>query len=85
MGAVFSWGQELRQKNLPAWRPNHNPFPPPAWARRVTGILRTAGQNGLWFSGSTALPFDLPINAAEPKTAWFNRANYMRLYNETGI
>ena len=85
MGAVFSWGQELRQKNLPAWRPNRNPFPPPAWARRVNGILRTAGQNGLWFSGSTALPFDLPINEAEPKVAWFNRANYLRLYNTTGI
>ena len=85
MGAVFSWGYELRQKNLPAWRPTRNPFSQPAWARRVNGILRTSGQNGLWFSGSTALPFDLPINKVEPTKGWFNAPNYLRLYRETGV
>ena len=85
MGAVFGWGQELRQQNLPAWRPGKNPFTTVRWAREVNSILRTAGQNSLWFSGSTALPFDLPINRVEPKAGWFNRANYLRLHKQTGV
>ena len=85
MGAVFSWGYELRQKNLPAWRPTRNPFSQPAWARRVNGILLKSGQSGLWFSGSTALPFDLPINKVEPTKGWFNAPNYLRLYRQTGV
>lgn len=85
MGAVFSWGQELRQKNLPTWRRTRNPFTSSQWARQANSILRTAGQSALWFSGSTGLPFDLPINAAESKVGWFNRANYLRLHRDTGI
>lgn len=85
MGAVFGWGPELRQQNLPAWRPGKNPFTTAQWARQVNSIIRTAGQNGMWFSGSTALPFDLPINRVEPKKGWFNPANYLRHYNETGV
>lgn len=85
MGAVFGWGPELRQQNLPAWRPGKNPFGTVQWARQVNSILRTAGQNGMWFSGSTALPFDLPINRVEPKAGWFNPANYLRHFNATGV
>ncbi len=86
MGAVFGWGPELRQQNLPAWRPKKkNPFTPAQWARQVNSIIRVAGQNGFWFSGSTALPFDLPINKVEPKVGWFNAPNYLRHYNETGV
>jgi hypothetical protein len=85
MGAVFSWGYELRQKNLPTWRPDRNPFTPAQWTKRMNSILGRSGQNGLWISGSTGLPFDLPINKVEPTKAWFNKANYQRLHNETGI
>lgn len=85
MGAVFSWGYELRQQRLPNWRPKRSPYTPAQWAKRMNGILKTSGENGLWFSGSTALPFDLPINKVEPKAGWFNRANYLRLHRQTGV
>ena len=44
VGAIFSRGQELRQKNLPDWRLDRNPFPPPVCVgTKGHGILRTAG------------------------------------------
>ncbi len=84
-GAAFSWGQELRQQKVPGWRPNRNPYSAAAWTRLVQSILQTAGRNGLWFSGSAALPFDLPIRDTEPVAGWFTRANYLRLHRRTGI
>jgi hypothetical protein len=84
-GAVFSWGQELRQQKIPGWRPNRNPFTPARWTPLVNSILTTSGRNGLWFSGSAALPFDLPIRDSEPVAGWFTRANYLRLYRQTGV
>ena len=84
-GAVFSWGQELRQQKIPGWRPKRNPFTPVQWTRLVNAIVATSGRNGLWFSGSAALPFDLPIRPSEPIAGWFTRANYLRLYRQTGV
>src|SRR5207248_11458614 len=59
-------------------------YPPPRWFRIIDGILRTAGRNGLWFSGFGALPFDVPLNPKEPKQ-WRNPANFMRQYRRTGL
>jgi hypothetical protein len=84
-GAVFSWGQELRQQKIPGWRPKKNPYSAARWRTIATGILATAGRNGLWFSGSAALPFDLPIRETEPIAGWFTRANYLRLHRQTGV
>lgn len=85
-GATFTWGHELRQAKLPAYRTGKPvPFGRTAWARIVNEILTTAGQRGLWYSGSVALPFDLPLPAYEPRTGWFTRANYTRLNAQTGI
>jgi hypothetical protein len=84
-GNTFSWGQELRQQKLPGWRPNRNPVSPKRWTALTNANLLTAGQNGLWFSGSAALPFDLPIRDTEPIAEWFTRANYRRLHRLTGI
>ena len=84
-GAVFTWGQELRQQKIPGWRPRKNPYTPVQWTRLVNSIVATSGRNGLWFSGSAALPFDLPIRPSEPVAGWFTRANYLRLYRQTGV
>jgi hypothetical protein len=83
-GAVFSWGQELRQQKLPGWKPNRNPVSTPRWNRLVNRTLDIAGQNGLWFSGSAALPFDLPIRSSEP-IQWFTPARYLERYQRTGL
>lgn len=84
-GAVFSWGQELRQQKIPGWRPRKNPYTPAQWTRLANAILTTSGENGLWISGSAALPFDLPIRRSEPTAGWFTRGNYLRLFRSTGI
>ncbi len=84
-GATFSWGQELRQQKLPGWTPKKNPVSAKRWTILANSLLTTAGRNGLWFSGSAALPFDLPIRDTEPIAGWFTRANYRRLNAQTGI
>src|SRR5262249_52779550 len=81
---VFRWGQELRHQKRPGWKPNRNPVSVPRGTPLVNGILATAGQNGLWFSGSAALPFDLPIRSSEP-IQWFTPARYLDRYQRTGL
>lgn len=85
-GATFTWGHELRQAKLPNFKKNKPvPYGRTAWANIVNQLLSVAGQNGLWYSGSVALPFDLPLPAYEPRWSWFTRANYDRLHRATGI
>jgi hypothetical protein len=85
MGRVFDWSHELNQEELPSWNARTAPpIPPARWYRTIDGILRTAGRNGLWFSGFGALPFDIPVHPKEPK-AWRNPANFARQYRLTGL
>ncbi|MDA2953504.1 MAG: hypothetical protein O2976_02680, partial [Actinomycetota bacterium] len=85
MGRVFDWSHELNQEELPRWNPKK---PPPiraaTWYRTVDRMLHTAGENGLWFSGFGALPFDIPIAPTEPR-AWRNPGNFQRQYAATGL
>ena len=59
---------------LPNWNPRRIPIPAGRWYRIIDGILRTAGESGLWFSGFGALPFDVPLHPNEPK-GWRTPAN----------
>jgi len=83
-GHVFDWSHELNEEELPNWNPHHIPVPAARWYRIIDGILRTAGENGLWFSGFGALPFDIPLHPKEPK-AWRNPANFLAQYRRTGL
>ncbi len=48
-------------------------------------VLTTAGENGLWFSGVSALPFPpLPLPPAET-TGWRTPANFLAKYRATGL
>ena len=85
MGHVFDWSTELNEEELPEWNPKTAPPVPAAqWYRTIDSILSTAGQNGLWFSGFGALPFDIPLHPKEPK-AWRNPANFARQFRSTGL
>lgn len=85
MGRVFDWGHELNQEEHPRWDPRTAPlFPPGRWYRTVDGILKNAGESGLWFSGFAALPFDIPIHPKEP-AAWRSPANFSRQFARTGL
>ncbi|MGI9540130.1 MAG: beta-galactosidase, partial [Miltoncostaeaceae bacterium] len=86
-GTASTWSHELNQNELPAWRKGRKrPLVPPGrWFRTIDGILRTSGENGLWFSGVSALPFPpLPLPAVEP-TGWRNRARLARQFRRTGL
>jgi hypothetical protein len=83
-GHVSDWSHELNQEELPDWNPRRLPFPPARWYRIIDGILRTAGENGLWFSGFGALPFDIPLHPREPK-AWRTPATLLAHYRRTGL
>ena len=85
MGRVFDWGHELNQEEHPRWNPRTAPlFPAGQWYQTIDGILRTAGESGLWFSGFAALPFDIPVHPKEP-AAWRSRANFARQFTRTGL
>ncbi|MDX6553829.1 MAG: beta-galactosidase [Miltoncostaeaceae bacterium] len=85
-GAVFDWSHELNQNELPIWDPDHAPaIPPRRWYRTIDGILRAAGDNGLWFTGVSALPFPpLPLHPREP-VGWRTHARFSRAFTETGL
>ncbi|MDX6645920.1 MAG: Beta-galactosidase trimerization domain, partial [Miltoncostaeaceae bacterium] len=83
-GHVFDWSHELNEEELPNWNPRRIPIPPARWYRIIDGILRTAGESGLWFSGFGALPFDIPLHPHEP-TAWRTPANFLAQYRRTGL
>jgi hypothetical protein len=83
-GHVFDWSHELNEEELPNWNPRRIPIPAGRWYRIIDGILRTAGENGLWFSGFGALPFDIPLHPHEPK-AWRTPANFLAQYRRTGL
>ncbi len=85
-GAVFDWSHELNQNELPSWDPDDAPaVAPRRWYRTIDGILRTAGENGLWFTGVSALPFPpLPLHPLEP-TGWRTNATYARQFRATGL
>jgi glycosyl hydrolase family 42 (putative beta-galactosidase) len=83
-GHVFDWSHELNQEELPNWDPRRPPIAPARWYRIVDGILRTAGESGLWFSGFGALPFDIPLHPHEPK-AWRTPAGFLDQYRRTGL
>jgi hypothetical protein len=85
MGRVFDWSHELNEEELPEWNAKTAPpIAPAKWYRTVNSILTTAGENGLWFSGFGALPFDVPLHSKEPK-AWRNPSNFARQYRATGL
>lgn len=85
-GAVFDWSHELNQNELPTWDPDDAPaVAPRRWYRTIDGILRTAGENGLWFTGVSALPFPpLPLHPLEP-IGWRTDATYARQFRATGL
>ncbi|MBJ7454703.1 MAG: beta-galactosidase [Thermoleophilia bacterium] len=86
-GSVSTWGHELNQNELPGWDPDsRGPLIPPArWYRTIDGILREAGQNGLWFSGPSALPFPpLPLSPKEP-VGWRTPRRLQGAFDATGL
>ena len=85
MGHVFDWNHELNQEQHPRWKPKGPlPIPKARWLREVNQILLTEGANNLWGSGFASLPFDIPVSPREP-SSWRNPANFLRLYNATGL
>lgn len=85
MGHVFDWGHELNQEEHPRWNPRTAPlFRPAQWYRTIDGILRAAGDSGMWFSGFAALPFDIPVHPKEP-AAWRSPSNFARQFRRTGL
>lgn len=87
MGAVSDWGHELNQDELPGYRADRvaPTIPAARWYRTIDGILSTAGRNGLWFSGPSALPFPpLPLAPNEP-LRWRRPAVLARQYAATGL
>ncbi|MFM8828107.1 MAG: beta-galactosidase [Actinomycetota bacterium] len=85
MGHVFDWNHELNQEQNPRWRPSGPlPIPKAKWLPMVNQILLTEGANNLWGSGFASLPFDIPVSPREP-SSWRNPANFLRLYNATGL
>ena len=85
MGHVFDWNHELNQEQHPRWKPNGPlPIPKAKWLPMVNEILLTEGANNLWGSGFASLPFDIPVSPREP-ASWRNPANFLRLYNATGL
>jgi len=85
-GTVSTWGHELNQDELPGWNPARAPLIPRArWYRTVDGILRESGENGLWFSGPSALPFPpLPLSPKEP-VGWRTPRRFQAAYEATGL
>ena len=85
VGSVSSWGHELNQNELPNWNPKKAPVVPRArWLRTIDGVLTRSGQNGLWFSGASALPLRVPLHPKEPKS-WRNNRNFARKNAATGL
>ncbi len=87
MGAVFHWGYELNQDELPSYDPDRArpPYPAARWYRIIDGILDEAGRNGLWFTGPSALPFPpLPLAPNEP-VGWRNPRNFAAQHARTGL
>lgn len=81
---MSSWSHELNQNEHPRWNARRPPFAPGRWEKIVAGTLRSAGRNGLGFSGASALPFRLPLHPREPK-AWRNHRNFSAAFRETGL
>ncbi len=85
MGHVFDWSHELTQKRLPGWTEKKAPvIRPTRWYEVVNGLMRRAGENGMWFSGYNALPFDLPVHPKDP-VAWRRPSVLAREYRATGL
>jgi Beta-galactosidase len=85
-GTVSTWAHELNQNELPRWNPKTAPvIPPRRWYRIVDGILSESGQNGLWFSGPSALPFPpLPLGPKEP-VGWRTPSRFAAQFRRTGL
>ncbi len=86
-GTVSTWSHELNQNELRGWRPGRTRplIPVRRWTRSVNATARRSGQNGLWFSGVSALPFPpLPLPDAEP-VGWRNPTNFGRHFRRTGL
>jgi len=85
-GTVSTWGHELNQDELPGWNPARAPLVPRArWFRTIDGILRQSGENGLWFSGPSALPFPpLPLSPKEP-LQWRTPQRFEAAFRATGL
>ncbi len=85
-GSVSDWSHELNQEQHPRWRvATAPPFRPAVWRRMMDEVLTTAGANGLWFSGVSALPFPpLPLSPKET-TGWRTPANFMAKFRATGL
>ena len=85
-GSVTDWSHELNQEQHPRWREaTAPPFRPAVWRRMMDEVLTTAGSNGLWFGGVSALPFPpLPLSPKET-TGWRTPRNFMAKYRATGL
>lgn len=85
-GRVSDWSHELNQEDLPQWRERTAPpYRPAAWAKIIDGILTTAGDNGLDFSGVSALPFPpLPLSPKETP-GWRTPSRFMAQYRRSGL
>ncbi len=85
-GTASTWGHELNQNELPGWNPASAPLVPRArWYRKIDGILREAGESGLWFSGPSALPFPpLPLSPKEP-VGWRTPRRFQAAFAATGL
>ena len=86
-GRVSDWSHELNQEELPQWR---LPTAPLRIGRRrgtriIDGILTTAGDNGLDFSGVSALPFPpLPLSPKET-IGWRTPSRFLAQYRRSGL
>lgn len=86
-GTASTWAHELNQNELPAWNPDSSRLvvPKARWFRAIDGILRVSGENGLWFSGPSALPFPpLPLGPKEP-TQWRTPRRFAAAFRATGL
>ena len=85
-GTVSDWSHELNQEDLPQWRAaTAPPYRPAAWYRIIDGILAKAGDNGMDFSGVSALPFPpLPLSPKETP-GWRTPSRFMAQYRRSGL
>lgn len=85
-GSTYSWAHEIYQNALPNWDPDaaRAPIAPRRWLPLVDRTLRRSGQNGLWFTGASSLPFRIPLGDLEP-SGWRTPANFARQNRRTGL